>query len=314
MLFNSYAFVFAFLPLVLYLWWHPRGNLSTRLALLTAASYFFYGWWDCRFVGLLAVSTLVDYFAGQRMFHARSRMIRHVALSVSLATNLGLLAFFKYSGFFARSLNAVAQAVHGAQPLPVWDIVLPVGISFYTFQTMSYTIDIYRGQAKPADSLLHFAAYVSMFPQLIAGPIVRYGQLEGQLRRVRHKPDWDLMPRGCYFFVMGLAQKLLLADVIAAKIDPLFVEFSQLQLFGAWFAMLGYSGPTVFRFRRLQQYGRWPWIAVGVSVSPEFRFTLQGTEHLAVLAALAHDSFRVAARLPVCAAWRQPTRTLVDTA
>ena len=256
MLFNSYTFLLVFLPLVLYLWWHRRCRVATRLAILTSASYFFYGWWDFRFVGLLMLSTLVDYTAGNCLAKAQTVWGRRAALLASLTTNLGLLAIFKYSGFFAESINAVVSAVGGAvggglggaAPFSVWEFVLPVGISFYTFQTMSYTIDIYRNVAKPADSLLHFAAYVSMFPQLVAGPIVRYGDLEDQLRSVRQTPDWSLMARGCFFFVMGLSQKLLLADVLASSVDAMLQDYSTLKFAGSWFAMIGYTLQLYFDF------------------------------------------------------------------
>ena len=248
MLFNSYEFVFVFLPLVLALWWCPKLSVSARLTILVSASYLFYGWWDYRFVSLLMVSTLVDYHAGNYLAAAKTEAGRVAALLVSLAVNLGLLAFFKYSGFMASSVNAVLAALRGEGGLPVMDVVLPVGISFYTFQTLSYTIDIYRRQAKPADSILHFAAYVSMFPQLIAGPIVRYGELEDQLRRFRSRPDWELMSRGMFFFIAGLAQKLLLADTIASRVNPMFADYHSLQFVGSWFAMLGYTCQLYFDF------------------------------------------------------------------
>jgi alginate O-acetyltransferase complex protein AlgI len=200
------------------------------------------------------------------LYHATSQRRRVIALAVSMCSNLGMLAFFKYSGFFANSVNAIVAAIHGSEPLPVWDLILPVGISFYTFQTMSYTIDIYRGEAKPADSLLHFAAYVSMFPQLIAGPIVRYSELELQLRRIRTQVDWTLMARGLYFFVGGLAQKLLLADIIARRIDPMLADYGSLQLAGSWIAMLGYTCQLYFDFAGYSN------MAVGLGLMLGFEF------------------------------------------
>ena len=248
MLFNSYEFIFLFLPLCLLLWWQPGWRAPQRLGFLVLASYLFYGWWDYRFVPLLLLSTLVDYRVGRYLSRAQNPSGRILALMLSLAVNLGLLGFFKYSGFLASSLNAVVAGFSGAQPLPVWDIVLPVGISFYTFQTLSYTIDIYRGQARPADSFLQFAAYVSLFPQLIAGPIVRYGQLQAQLCSLARHPDWQQMARGLFFFVAGLSQKLLLADLIAARVNPLLADYQSLRLCGSWFAMLGYSCQLYFDF------------------------------------------------------------------
>ena len=248
MLFNSYVFIFLFLPLVLAIWWSRLLSTNLRLIMLVVASYLFYGWWDWRFVGLLMVSTVVDYLVGDWMHRARDEGRRRALLLVSLGTNLGLLAFFKYSGFFASSLNSVADWLRVGGSLPVPDIILPVGISFYTFQTLSYTIDIYRRQAAPTTSLWHFAAYVSLFPQLIAGPIVRYTELEEQLRNIKSKLDWELFARGIVFFVAGMAQKILFADTIASRIHPLLVDYGSLQFFGSWYAMLGYTCQLYFDF------------------------------------------------------------------
>lgn len=248
MLFNSYIFLFLFLPAVLALWWSlPRGG-SARLGLLVAASYLFYGWWDWRFTALLALSTLIDYHVGSQLNSATVERQRRGWLVVSMLTNLALLAFFKYSGFAAESSNAILQWLHSGGQLPVPEIVLPVGISFYTFQTMSYTIDIYRRQAQPASSLLHFAAYVSMFPQLIAGPIVRYTDVEEQLRTLDRPPEWSQFGIGIWFFVVGMAQKILCADTIAGIINPLLEQHATVGFAGAWFAMLGYTCQLYFDF------------------------------------------------------------------
>lgn len=248
MLFNSYVFLLVFLPLVLVGWWGLGRCTSLRLALLTAASYAFYGWWDWRFVGLLALSTLVDYWVGLGLARSQNRWARRLLLTSSLSCNLGLLAFFKYSGFFAQSLNGVAQWLQVGGQLPVPQLVLPVGISFYTFQTLSYSIDLYRGIVRPARSLLHFSAYVSLFPQLIAGPIVRYQQMETQLDSLASRPDWQQIATGLRFFVVGLSQKILLADMVARRIDPMLLEYEQLQLVSSWYAMVGYACQLYFDF------------------------------------------------------------------
>lgn len=248
MLFNSYFFVLVFLPLILFAWWHRALSVSQRLGLLTLASYFFYGWWDYRFVGLLLLSTVVDYHVGRRLYAAKERSIRVRWLILSVVFNLGLLAFFKYRGFFAGSWNSVADWLRLGGTIPIAEIILPVGISFYTFQTMSYTIDIFREKAKPTESLWHFAAYVSLFPQLIAGPIVRYSELDEQLRGLETRINWAQFSQGISFFVAGMIQKVLLADTIAGKINPLFADYAELQFFGAWFAMLGYSCQLYFDF------------------------------------------------------------------
>jgi len=266
MLFNSYFFLFVFLPIVLVLWWSSRLSVRSRLVTLVVCSYFFYGWWDYRFVGLLLFSSVVDYVAGKRLYASTLPARRKLWLCVSLCTNLGLLAWFKYSGFLAQSLNHVGDWLHTGSSLPVPDIILPIGISFYTFQTLSYTIDIYRGKARPADSFWHFGAYVSLFPQLIAGPIVRYTELESQLRDIGEEIDWERFSRGLFFFVAGLAQKILLADVIASRINPLFVDYGGLQIAGSWYAMLGYTCQLYFDFSGYSN------MAVGLGLMLGFSF------------------------------------------
>lgn len=248
MLFNSYLFVLVFLPACLAAWWALPLRSEQRLALLAAASYVFYGLWDWRFTALLAASTVLDYAIGHRLAAAKSDATRKRWMLASVTLNLSVLGFFKYAGFAAANFNAIAEWLHSGGQLPVWDIVLPVGISFYTFQTMSYAIDIYRGQAQPAKSIWHFAAYVSMFPQLIAGPIVRYADVDAQLRSAKRQIDWNQFASGVMFFVVGMAQKVLLADLVASRIAPLWDDPSQLQLCGAWFAMLGYAVQLYFDF------------------------------------------------------------------
>lgn len=266
MLFNSYEFLLIFLPLVLCVWWFPRLDVRWRLAILTASSYLFYGWWDYRFVPLLWLSTWGDYVAGNQINRSQVPWRRRGWLLFSMTLNLGLLAFFKYLGFFAESWNALAQWQQWGGPFPVPKLVLPVGISFYTFQTMSYTIDIYRGAARPARSLLHFAAYVSMFPQLIAGPIVRYSDIEDQMRAIPCRCDWNVMARGIMFFVLGMCQKVLLADTIAAVCDPLWRDPARLQLLSAWFAALGYTCQLYFDFAGYSN------MAVGLGLMLGFSF------------------------------------------
>jgi alginate O-acetyltransferase complex protein AlgI len=248
LLFNSYVFVLVFLPAVLAAWWAPRWSERTRLMLLTGASYLFYGAWDWRFLGLLVGSTLLDFEVGKRLAAAKSPARRRVWLLTSVIVNLSVLGVFKYAGFAAGSVNAVADWLRFGGRVPVWEIVLPVGISFYTFQTMSYAIDLYRGTARPAQSLWHFAAYVSMFPQLVAGPIVRYVDVDEQLRNLDRPLDWAQFGSGLWFFAAGMAQKVLLADPIAARIDPLLVEPQTLQLSAAWFALVGYALQLYFDF------------------------------------------------------------------
>src|SRR5438445_8481703 len=154
MLFNSQVFLFAFLPVTLAGWWLIRST-PWRLAWLCSMSYLFYAYWDWRFLPLMLSTTLVDYFAGRALAASRSSGRRVALLALSLTFNLGLIGFFKYAGFLARSLDALAALAGRPGLLPALHLVLPLGISFYIFESISYTIDLYRGEARPARSLLH---------------------------------------------------------------------------------------------------------------------------------------------------------------
>ncbi len=248
MLFNSYIFMLVFLPAVLAAWWSLASKPLLRLSVLVFASYLFYGWNRWEYVILLAISTVVDYEVGRRMHREIKPWKRKFWLGTSLISNLGMLGYFKYSGFFAESLNAALMFLRTGDAIHVPQIALPIGISFYTFQTLTYSIDLYRREIRPATSLLHFAAYVSMFPQLIAGPIVRYKDIEAQMTNLACKLDWRQISLGIWFFVVGMSQKILVADTIAAAINPLLSDTTSLQFATAWFALLGYSIQLYFDF------------------------------------------------------------------
>ena len=177
MLFNSLVFAL-FLPTLFILYWAlNRTRLAYQNLLILVASYFFYGWWDWRFLGLIFLSSLVDYFSGLQIYHSTSQARRRFFLVLSLFVNLGALGFFKYSGFFVESFAELLQ-MFGLRP-NIWSlkIILPVGISFYTFQTLSYSIDIYRRKLEPTRDIIAFFSFVSFFPQLVAGPIERAASL-----------------------------------------------------------------------------------------------------------------------------------------
>lgn len=162
-----------FLPIVFRLYWSLRKRLRWQNVLLLGASYVFYRSWDYRFLTLLIVSTVTDYFVGLRLAARGDERIRRIWLGVSLTVNLGILAFFKYFNFFIDSARTLLGDIGLVPNAPLLEIVLPVGISFYTFQTISYAFDIYRRRMMPTRSLLKFAVYVAFFPQLVAGPIER---------------------------------------------------------------------------------------------------------------------------------------------
>src|SRR5690606_24848674 len=212
MLFNRYVF-WVFMAIVLVLFALLRGR--ARKVMLTAASYIFYGYWDWRFLGLIFISTVTDYVAALVMNGARTQSRKRAVLTVSILLNLGILGFFKYADFFVGSLVNLL----GAVGIPVsWEalgIILPVGISFYTFQTMSYTIDVYRGELKPARNFLDFMLYVSFFPQQVAGPIERASRLLPQLFSPRPRAADDVR-FGVSLILLGLFRKIGFADSLAA--------------------------------------------------------------------------------------------------
>lgn len=219
MAFNSWEFL-VFLPLVVLVYYtlcHRGQNL-----LLLLASYFFYGWWDYRFCGLLALSTVVDYLVARSMVRAEG-VRRKQLLWISLATNLGILGFFKYCNFFVDSAANVLDAMGMQANLPVLQVILPVGISFYTFQTLSYSIDVYRGRLEPAKNPIDFALYVSFFPQLVAGPIERATHLLPQFQ-CKRTVSWDQLSSGCQLIFLGFARKLLIADVVAGPVNEIFAD------------------------------------------------------------------------------------------
>ena len=178
MLFNSFVFFF-FLIFVVTLYYNV--GFKYRKLLLLVSSYVFYGYWDYRFTILLAISTLVDFFVGRKLYAVDNKNIKKRLLLLSVCVNLGILGLFKYYDFFIDSFSVIAGQFNQNLDYLHLNIILPVGISFYTFQTMSYTIDIYREKLKPTNSIIDFAVFVSFFPQLVAGPIERARNLLPQI-------------------------------------------------------------------------------------------------------------------------------------
>ena len=218
MLFNSLDFVLFFLVvyglyLVLPHRWQNR--------MLLVASYFFYGCWDWRFLSLIWLSTLIDYWVGNRLHATESPRLRRAYLLVSICTNMAILGFFKYYNFFADNLYALLLGL-GIHVEP-WRlrIILPVGVSFYTFQALSYTVDIYRRTLKPAENLLNFALFVAYFPQLVAGPIERAAHLLPQVERPR-VVTWKGIEEGGWLMLWGFFKKIVVADNLAGIADSLF--------------------------------------------------------------------------------------------
>jgi len=263
MIFSSYEFLFLFLPVVLlgyYVVFARRG----RTVFLTVMSYAFYGWWDYRFCGLLLISSVIDYAVGRRIVSASNKPLAKRWLILSMTSNLAMLGFFKYFDLGAETVNWLASQLGADDPLvPMLHLVLPVGISFYTFQTMSYSIDLYHGRAKVAQDWWSFACYVALFPQLVAGPIVRYHELAEQMVYRTH--TLDKMSRGAALFIIGLAKKILLADGVAPLTSLAFGNTSP-GFVDAWTGVLAYTMQIYFDFSGYSD------MAVGLGLMFGFRF------------------------------------------
>src|SRR6266516_6411230 len=265
MLFNSYVFLFGFLPCVLVGRWALRTK-NLRLLFLTLASWFFYAWWDWRFLPLMLSTTTVDYIAALAIHRTDVARRRNLWLIGSLTVNLGLLGYFKYAAFFFSSLNGIGKAVGSPVDLPALKILLPIGISFYTFNSMSYTIDVWRRKVTPTKHVLEYTTFVALFPHLIAGPIVRFADLQPQRRMPRPKLTSEAAGIGCYFLVCGLVKKLLLADQLSPHVDRLFANPHAFGFVGAWSAAIGYSLQLYFDFSGYSD------MAVGLAWLIGFRF------------------------------------------
>ncbi|NNE16642.1 MAG: MBOAT family protein [Saprospiraceae bacterium] len=258
MLFNSLDFAI-FLPLVFILYWFVTSrSLKLQNILIVVASYIFYGWWDYRFLALIVISTLVDYSIGKQLEKTEDKRHRKLLLWGSLFTNLGLLGFFKYYNFFVDNF-VEAFTFFGSEIQPnTLNIILPVGISFYTFQTLSYTIDVYRKKIQPTQSLIQFAAFVAFFPQLVAGPIERAKNLLPQFIKQRKFNSVQAIS-GFYLIVWGLFKKVVIADNCAFFVNQIFdnpTGYSSAELF---------LGAILFGFQIYGDFSGYSDIAIGVA-------------------------------------------------
>lgn len=238
MLFTEPLF-FVFFAVVFTLHWVLRAPRA-RKVLLLLASYTFYAAWDWRFLSLILTSTIIDFVAGRQLLRCRTAAARRAWLLVSVCGNLGLLGFFKYFNFFVSSGQNLLLALGldvGDRALP---IILPVGISFYTFQTLSYTIDIYRGRFEPTRNFLDFALFVGFFPQLVAGPIVRAREFLPQLSVPRRFRSVDFRPH-LTLFLIGFFKKTCVSDNIAVVVDQVFANPQAFDLPSLWIASVGYT-------------------------------------------------------------------------
>jgi alginate O-acetyltransferase complex protein AlgI len=247
MLFNSLIFLYAFLPVTYVVFWSLRTRRQ-RHVWLTLTGYVFYGLWNYKFTSLLAFSTVVSYLAGVGLLKWRDTKLRRLCLIASVGCDVALLAFFKYAGFGVSSAASLARWAGLELEVAPLNIVLPIGISFYTFHTISYIVDAYRGTITPTRNLWEYATYVSLFSQLVAGPIVRFRQVKVDLEQIDRSDRRRHLDRGWSFFAIGMVQKVLIADTIAALINPALGRYEQLSTLDTWLCVLGYTYQLYFDF------------------------------------------------------------------
>lgn len=240
MVFSSLIFLFIFFPLTLLLYFIAR-NIKTKNFILVAASLVFYSWGEPVWVILLIFSSILDYTVSHAIEKHRNQPITKFYLAVSVIINLGLLAVFKYSGFFISTVNSVFGL---SLPEPAFS--LPIGISFYTFQTMSYSIDVYRGNVKAQKSFMNFLMFVSLFPQLIAGPIVRYSDIEDQISK--RTVTTEAFSAGTTRFMAGLGKKVLIANYAGSLATSLLKDIDSAAVMSVWFGVLFYAFQIYFDF------------------------------------------------------------------
>jgi len=247
MLFNSFVFLGLFLPITYGVFWALR-SASSRYVWLTLTGYVFYGYWDPRFVLLMAFSTMVSYLAGLGFLRWQDARHRRWCLVVPITVDLLLLGFFKYTNFLLDTVKGAGAWLGWQVHVPHLDIVLPVGISFYTFHTITYIVDSYRGAIKPTRNVFEFSAYVSLFSQLVAGPIVRFRQIEADLEQLGDASRTRWLAVGVSFFLVGLFKKVIIADALAAFVDPALAHYQTLSTLSAWLICLAYSFQLYFDF------------------------------------------------------------------
>jgi D-alanyl-lipoteichoic acid acyltransferase DltB (MBOAT superfamily) len=258
MLFNSFEFAF-FLPLVFLLYWFVfNRSLKVQNFMLVAASYVFYGWWDWRFLSLLFLSSLCDFMIGREMDRSEAVPKRKFLLGLSLSLNLGMLGFFKYYNFFVDSFISAFATLGVQLDGRTLSIILPVGISFYTFQTLSYTIDIYRRKLVPTKDPMAFFAFVSFFPQLVAGPIERATHLMPQFERARTF-DFALAKDGVRQMLWGFFKKIMIADIAAGHVNQIFANYATLD------STTLVLGAVFFAFQIYGDFSGYSDIAIGLS-------------------------------------------------
>jgi alginate O-acetyltransferase complex protein AlgI len=271
MLFNSLTFV-VFFAVVLGLHTSPWLSWRTKKILLLVESYLFYAAWNPPFIVLLWISTVVDWVVARRIFTAETVRARRAWMLASVGVNLGILGYFKYGEFLLDNWVALAALAGIDWQPPAWNIVLPVGISFYTFQTMAYSLDVYLGRARPADSLLDFSLFVTFFPQLVAGPIVRPSTLIPQFA-APPAPQPGRLAWGLSLMVLGLFQKIVIADgALSPASDAVFGATDTVMWTDAWLGTLAFSGQIFCDFAGYSTTAIGASLALGFALPDNFRY------------------------------------------
>lgn len=240
MIFSSLVFLFVFLPLIIFLYYISKDKYKNYLLLI--ASLFFYAWGEPIYVVIMLISIMANFIFGKKVYIENDSRKRDIWLTISIIFNISMLGFFKYTGFFIDNINGLFGS-----NIKRWDISLPLGISFFTFQAMSYVIDVYRNDAKVQKSFLNLALYISLFPQLVAGPIVRYQTIADQIEHREH--NLQKFENGVTRFIIGLSKKVILSNSLGMLADTIFnMQVSNLTVVSAWLGIISYSLQIFFDF------------------------------------------------------------------
>ena len=239
MVFSSITFLIYFLPIFL-LAYHLTPN-KFKNACILIFSIVFYAWGGPKFIFVILGTTFLDFFLVNKMSESKSEKAKKQLLVISLLMNIGLLFYFKYFNFFIDNINGLFSLA-GIKEITWLKIVLPIGISFYTFESVTYVVDVYRGVHKPLKNFWHYQTYILLFPKLIAGPIVRYHDIADQITNREKNYTADVKLSGFYTFCLGLAKKVIIANTIGAQADDVFkLDISQIDTTAAWVGALAYT-------------------------------------------------------------------------
>lgn len=264
MVFSSSIFLFIFLPVVLSLYFIAADKFKNVILLIS--SVFFYMWGAPKFIFVILGTTFVDYFFVRQLYYSERKVTRNIFLILSLSINLGLLFYFKYSNFFIENINIFLKGV-GVKQIVWVKLVLPIGISFYTFESLTYVIDVYRRVHAPLKNFWEYQLYIILFPKLIAGPIIRYHDIADQIKERFINENIENRINGFFRFVIGLSKKILIANVLGQVADSAYaLPIEQISSSVAWVAMLCYTMQIYFDFSGYSD------MAIGLALLFGFKF------------------------------------------